>query len=142
MVELRLMPGRGEDAERNDMTEQEQQITDRLAVEVMEWHLVIRVWYSWDGSIQVFEQNQRDFDPLHDRNHAALPRKKMREMGYSFSRDDVTNRDGSLFFEGPHEVTIGKTGMFVCSVADKDERKAEMLAILAAVDKEKENAKD
>ncbi len=137
----------------SEMTDSE--LADAIAIEVLGWKLVqepISVWLRYSpprapsnkrvpAAIEFFWQDTKgnkiiSFDPLHDHNHAAIPRAKMRERGYSFSRDDVANRDGSLFDEGPHETTIGKSGMFVCCVAGKNELRAECEAMVEAARKD------
>ncbi len=126
------------------MTDPEQrELTEFLAMKVMGWEKeqksgtdywmdVVR-WGRSRVHIASSGNPVSDFNPLHSRNDMARVRAKMREMGYSFSRNDVTNRDGSLFFDGPYETDIGKDGMFVCSAASKDELMAEGLAIREAV---------
>ena len=63
------------------------------------------------------------FDPLHDHNHMALPRKKMRDNGWHFLRSDL--------YDGRYRAMLSKN-IRLASVVSKDELRAEGEAIVRA----------
>ena len=106
----------------------DQQIVEALA-KVMGWHKTPGLgWCWWDGSIEVREMFTGDFDPLHDYNHMALPRAKMREGGYERRTYDHNDCTEVVYYN--RETHLRSSAMYT------DELMAEALAILEAAGKE------
>ncbi len=115
-----------------------EQIVEALATEVMGWEKPEGFCskQGWGKNTRWWDAQKKGyvdpFDPLHDHNHMALVRKKMRDSGWKFNRDDLFDRNNTLFDE-PYEVALCYNGYYICHATAKDELMAEALSVLEAI---------
>ena len=129
-----------------DMTDQERNAW--LATEVMGWHLVGVYWNTksnervpdpiYDFTVLSCVKNDSHnicFDPLHNHNHMALLRGKMRERGYVRHTDDrgYCSKYQKMWVR---YCNYGAECMIIGEAEHKDELQAEGAAIHAAKTKE------
>ena len=120
------------------MNKADQQIIDGVAVEIM------GAKKGYDGGrfiVHITNKNQvgwsdmdafDTFNPLLDANHTRMARKKMRELGYWRTSQDLSGPDKRK----TNIIWQNKKLIVVSEVSDPDELRAECISMLAARAKE------
>lgn len=134
----------------------DEQLVNAVAVEVLGWKKSDaapcsgHVWADkddcWHGAVEDCCVNdngtyREPFDPLHDHNHTALPRAKMREMGYAKQSRDWIRKGNPTTTEIVYHRwnTIWAWPAHTC--AYEDELHAEVCAMIEAVRKNRKENK-
>jgi len=122
------------------MTKTDQQIIEAVAAKIMGWTkgeeytTFLGVGFvRWDNYDNQWIVGARRFDPLHDHNHAAVVRVKMRELGYRRSTRDHYRRGDGMIVVAYSDNTYIYRGVAILPFAD--ELRAEILAAIEVVAK-------
>ncbi len=118
----------------------DQQISDWIAENVMEWEHIEGIWYEDNGQTCGYDRldsiRGKGFNPLIDHNHAALVRAKMRDMGY---RRAVDEHNRFIAFSYPLIEDTDSPKQWSNYEPVEQELRAEMQAVYEAITKEREH---